>query len=361
MPGAERNAVKIDLALVAACLSTLGLFACTTKVEESPSTSATVEKSVPGNTPPADKAVHAAEPGAPIQKVDKVDREAGQVADTPAGKTAGKVLRFTGIPNNNTTELEAKYKPLARYLTDKLGVSVEYKPSADYNASVDGFTNGDILLCWFGGLTGVRARDRVKDARVICCGKVDPEFHCYFIANRSLGLAKSKDFPMGIQGKKFTFGSDSSTSGRLMPEYFIRKSTKMSPKEFFGAEPSFSGAHDKTAKLVEAGTFDAGALDYKTYDRLVAEHAKDPTKGIDPDVCQLIWISPNFPDYHFCAHPSIDATFGPGFTDKLQAALIAIQDPELLKGMDRPEGLIAAKNEDFDNLRGLALEIGLVR
>lgn len=272
-----------------------------------------------------------------------------------------KVLRFTGIPNNNTTELEAKYKPLARYLTEELGVPVEYVPSADYNASVDGFTNGDILLCWFGGLTGVQAREKVKGARVIACGKVDPKFHSYFIANKSTGLEKSDSFPTGLKGKKFTFGSQNSTSGRLMPEYFIRKNTRMTPKEFFGAEMSFSGAHDKTAALVQAGTFDAGAIDYKTYDRLVAEHKKDPSKGIDPDVCRIIWVSPDYPDYHFCAHPLIDEAFGKGFTQKLQAALIEIKDPELLKGMDRTEGLITAKNEDFDNLRAVAVEVGLVR
>jgi phosphonate transport system substrate-binding protein len=279
----------------------------------------------------------------------------------PPPPEAPKVLRFTGIPNNNTTELEAKYKPLAKYLTEKLGVPVEYVPSSDYSASVDAFTNGDVLLCWFGGLTGLQAREKVKGARVIACGKVDPEFYCYFIANKSLGLEKSASFPLALKGKKFTFGSASSTSGRLMPEYFIRKYTKSSPKEFFGAEMSFSGAHDKTAALVQAGTFDAGAIDYKTYDRLVAEHAKDHEKGIDPDLCRIVWVTPNFPDYHFCAHPAIDDTFGAGFTDKLRAALIEIKDPELLKGMDRPEGLIAAKNEDFDALRSVAVEIGLVR
>jgi phosphonate transport system substrate-binding protein len=287
-------------------------------------------------------------------------RAAPATADAVPGASP-QVLRFTGIPNNNTTELEAKYKPLAKYLTEKLGVAVEYVPSADYGASVDAFTNGDILLCWFGGLTGVQAREKVKGARVIACGKVDPKFHSYFIANKSTGIERSAAFPLALKGKKFTFGSPSSTSGRLMPEYYIGKATKQSPKEFFGAEMSFSGAHDKTAALVEAGTFDAGAIDYKTYDRLVAEHKKDPAKGIDPDVCRIVWVTPDYPDYHFCAHPRIDQDFGPGFTAKLQAALVAITDPELLKGMDRTEGLIMAKNEDFDDLRSVALEIGLVR
>ncbi len=275
-------------------------------------------------------------------------------AGAPAAQKP-KVLRFTGIPNDNTTELKAKYTPLAEHLAKALSIQVEYVPSADYNASVDGFKNGDIQLCWFGGLTGLQARAAVPGARVIACGKIDKQFHSYFIANKSLGLEKSKDFPMALKGKKFTFGSPSSTSGRLMPEYFIRKLGGASPKDFFGAEMSFSGSHDKTAKLVEAGTFEAGAMDFATYDRMVKE------KKLDPAVCQIVWVSPDYPDYHFCVHPSVDTTFGAGFTDKLQAALVAISDPALLGGMNRPEGLIAAKNEDFDTLKAAAIEAGVMR
>jgi phosphonate transport system substrate-binding protein len=272
-----------------------------------------------------------------------------------APQEKAKVLRFTGIPSKNTTELAAKYAPLAEHLTKVLGIKVEYVPSADYTASVDGFKNGDVLLCWFGGYTGLQARQAVPNARVIACGKVDKKFHSYFIANKSLGIEKSDTFPMALKGKKFTFGSASSTSGRLMPEYFIRKATGKSPAEFFGAEMSFSGSHDKTAALVQAGTFEAGAVDFVAYDGLVKD------KKIDPDVCRVIWVTPDYVDYHFCLHPRAEEDFGKGFGDKLQAALVAITDPKLLAGMERPDGLIPAKNEDFDSLRTAALEAGLIR
>lgn len=274
-----------------------------------------------------------------------------------------KPLRFTGIPTANTTDLEAKYKPLAAYLEGKLGVKFEYVPSADYNASVDGFVNGDLLLCWFGGFTGVQARERVAGARVIACGKVDREFKSYFIANKSLGLTKSDEFPMALKGKKFTFGSSSSTSGRLMPEYFIRKQTKLSPKEFFGSEMNFSGGHDKTAKLVEAGTFDAGALDYTQYEKMVAEFKKDPAsaKGLNPELAPVIWVTPTYVDYHFTAHPKLDEVYGKGFTDRLQIALVDLKDAALLKALDRPDGIVKASNEDFDGVRAIAKEVGLVR
>ena len=277
------------------------------------------------------------------------------LASSAVPQEKAKVLKFSGIPSKNTTELAAKYAPLADHLTKVLGVKVEYVASADYTASVDSFKNGDVQLCWFGGYTGLQARLAVPNARVIACGKVDKKFHSYFIANKSLGLEKSDTFPKALAGKKFTFGSASSTSGRLMPEYFIRKETGKSPAEFFGAEMSFSGSHDKTAALVQAGTFDAGAVDFVAFDGFVKE------KKIDPEIVKIVWVTPDYVDYHFCAHPRLEEDFGKGFTDKLQAALVAITDSKLLEGMQRPDGLIAAKNEDFDSLKTAALEAGLIR
>src|ERR1041385_4408545 len=96
-----------------------------------------------------------------------------RAAAATAQQEKPKVLRFSGIPNQNATDLAEKYKPLAKYLSEKLGVEVEYVPSADYNASVDGFKNGDLQLCWFGGFTGVQARAAVEGARAIACGPRD--------------------------------------------------------------------------------------------------------------------------------------------------------------------------------------------
>jgi phosphonate transport system substrate-binding protein len=265
-------------------------------------------------------------------------------------------LVFTAIPNESTTELKLKFDPVAAYLTEQLGVPVEYKPAANYEASVEYFKNGDAQLAWFGGLTGVRARDAVSGASAIAQGVVDPQYHSYFVANEKSDLQPSDQFPMGLAGKTFTFGSKGSTSGRLMPEYFIRKHAKQAPAEFLaGDQMNFSGAHDATAKAVEAGTYEAGALDYKTYDRMVAEGKLDPAK------CRIIWQTPDYADYNWTAHPSLEETFGAGFTAKLQAALIGMKQPELLQAVNRPEGLIAASNEDFEGLRQLAIEVGLVR
>ena len=264
-------------------------------------------------------------------------------------------LRFTAIPDHNASELKAKYDPVAAYLSVRLGIKVEYVPAADYQASVEMFTNGDVLLAWFGGLTGVQARRAVTGSRAIVQGKEDPEYYSYFIAHSSTGLERSEEFPKGIARLPFSFGSESSTSGRLMPEFFIRKHSGESAAEFFDQPAGFSGSHPKTVELVAAGTaVKAGAVNYKTYDAMVADGK------IDPATCKIIWRTPFYADYNMTAHPSIDEKFGEGTIDRLQEALIAIDDAQLLGAFQRV-GLVAANNSDFEGIADVAIELGMLR
>lgn len=268
---------------------------------------------------------------------------------------ADPVLRFSAIPGESTDLMIEKFGAVAKHLSAELGVPVEYVQVSDYVASVEAFKNGDVLLAWFGGLTGVRARRAVPGARAIAQGKVDPNFRSYFIANAASGLQPGEDFPLELAGKSFTFGSSSSTSGRLMPESFLREASGKSPRDFFGGEMHFSENHDRTWQLVQDGTFDAGVLSYKTYETRLAEGKIDPAK------CFVIWKSPQYPDYSWNAHPGLDKEFGAGFTDRLQAVLIAIDEPALLAAMMREEGLIEATSADFAPLEALAEELELIR
>jgi phosphonate transport system substrate-binding protein len=273
-----------------------------------------------------------------------------------ADGTGAKVLRFSAIPNQNATELKAKFDPMAAYLGRELGVPVEFVPSADYKASVEMFKNGQIQLAWFGGVTGVQARHAVAGARAIVQGREDVAFVSFFTAHKDTGLTKSPDFPAGIASLKFTFGADTSTSGRVMPEFFIRKFGGSPSDRFFKEKPSFSGSHDKTCELVESGQFQAGVVDFAVYNKRVADGKTNP------DVCRVIWESPTFPDYNFTIHPSVEAEFGAGFTGKVKAVLIDMtaKQPELLEAFPRSE-LIEVTNEQFAPLEHVCRELGFLR
>lgn len=264
-------------------------------------------------------------------------------------------LYFSAIPDNNRSKLQERYDKIAAYLGDTLGIEVAYKPSIDYDASVEGFKNGEILLAWFGGVSGVQARAAVEGAQAIAQGRVDPEFVSYFIAHKDAGIAPCSEFPVGMEGKSFTFGDSGSTSGRLMPEFYIRQHTGKSPEEFFGSPNRYSRSHDQTALQVQSHAVDCGALSYKVYDRLVAEGT------IDPAVCLKIWTTPAYADYNWTAHPALEARYGAGFLKRLQDALVGIRDPDLLLAMDREEGLIPASNDEYAGIRSTMLDVGMLR
>lgn len=272
----------------------------------------------------------------------------GQESREPA------VLRFTAIPDQNTTELQQRFQPLTDHLAEALGVAVEYVPARDYPASVEMFKNGDVQLAWFGGLTGVQARSGVEGARAVAQGAADPQYLTYFIAHADTGLEESEEFPTGIAPYSFTFGSESSTSGRLMPEYFIRQNTGQSPRDFFEQPVGFSGSHDRTVELVESGQFQVGAVNFKVYDRRVEEGQTDP------EVVRVIWTTPPYADYNWTAHPDLEQTFGEGFIDRLQQSLVAIDDPALLSALPR-ERLIPASNEEYQGIRQVAIELDMLR
>lgn len=277
-------------------------------------------------------------------------------SNTDRNGGAAKVLRFSAIPNQNATELKAKFDPLAAHLSKELGITVEFFPSADYKASVEAFKNGQIQLAWFGGVTGVQARAAVPGAKAIVQGKEDTAFKSYFIAHKDTGLEKSDTFPAGLGALKFAFGSETSTSGRVMPSWYIKQNSGKAEKDFFAQPPVFTGSHDKTIEQVSAGTVQAGVCDYTVYDKLVA------AGKVDPAVAKVIWVTPAFPDYNFTVHPSVETDFGAGFTDKLKSALIAMttKAPELLKVFPR-EALIEAKNEDYKPVEDVCRELGIVR
>jgi phosphonate transport system substrate-binding protein len=254
---------------------------------------------------------------------------------------------FTAIPSSDETRLVERFTRVADYLQNKLGVPVKYLPVKSYPASVTAFINNQVQMAWFGGFTGVQARRQVPGSEAIAQGAEDVAFKSYFIANAKTGLKPSKEFPKEIAGKSFTFGSRASTSGRLMPEYFLRRQFDgKSPDEVF-SRVGFSGDHSRTIQVVQSGAFDVGVLDYTVWNL-------DKKAGkVDEGKVQVIWETPTFPDYNWTVRGDVDAVYGAGFKDKLKAALLAIDDPAILNQFARSK-FISAKNSDYAPIEEVA-------
>ena len=263
-----------------------------------------------------------------------------------------KLFVFTAIPDQDPTRLTQRFAAVAFYLHEKLGVTVRYVPVKDYPAAVTAFVNDEVQMAWFGGFTGVQARARVPGAQAIAQGAEDKQFKTYFIANAATGLDKAPDLPEALAGKTFSFGSRSSTSGRVMPQYFIEQRFHKAPEQVF-AKVGFSGDHSKTIQLVQSGAYQVGAVDYSVWGLEVKAGHVDAAK------VKVIWESPPFPDYQWTVRGDLDARYGEGFTKKLQAALVDAHDPKILGAFGRTS-FVPADNAEYKPVEDVARKAGLL-
>ena len=259
---------------------------------------------------------------------------------------------FTAIPDEDESKLRSRFDKVATYLTNQLAIEVKYIPVKSYGAAVTAFRNNQVQLAWFGGLSGVRARALVSGSTAIAQGVEDPKFQTYFIAHSSTGLKKSSNFPIMIAGKTFTFGSKGSTSGRLMPEFYIRKYFSNSPNKVF-SRVGYSGNHSRTISLVQSGAFQIGATNFQVWKKnLVAGK-------IDTSKVAVIWETPSYPDYNWSIRGDVDKNFGSGLTERVKTALLNLKDPDLLASFPR-KGFIPASNADFRSIVTVGKQIGLI-
>jgi phosphonate transport system substrate-binding protein len=262
---------------------------------------------------------------------------------------ATKELRISAIPDENPQEMLRIYQPFADYLTKEIGVAVKFTPVVDYAATVEGLAANRLDMVWYGGLTSVQAEKQAKGARRIIMRKEDAEFKSHFIAPKDSSIRSLKD----LKGKTFAFGSVSSTSGHLMPRYFLIKNGINPEKDF--SKFSFSGAHDATAAWVEAGRVDAGALNFLVWDKLVE------TKKVDTNKVQIFWTTPPYVDYVWTVRGGVDK----GMVDKITKAFLKLDynnpaDKKLLD-LHRTKGYIPAKDEDWKSIEEAAVAAGLLK
>ena len=259
---------------------------------------------------------------------------------------------FTAIPDQDPTRLMQRFSAVADYLRDKLGVPVRYVPVKDYPAAVTSFANDEVQMAWFGGFTGVQARAKVPGAQAIAQGVEDKQFKTYLIANTQTGLSEADKLPDALEGKTFTFGSRASTSGRVMPQYFIEQRFGK-PLEKVFAKVGFSGDHSKTIQLVQSGAYQLGAVDYSVWG------LEKKAGHVDESKVKVIWTSPPFPDYQWTVRGDLDKTFGDGFTKKVQDALVAADDPKILQPFARSK-FVPADNAEYKPVEEVGRKAGLL-
>lgn len=260
-----------------------------------------------------------------------------------------QVLKVTTIPEEAATEQIRKFGPLTRYLERSLGMKVEFTPVNDYPAAVEALVNKQVDVVWFGGFTHVQAQLRSGGKIVpIAQREEDTQFRSVFITQVNSGIKTLAD----LKGKQVSFGSQSSTSGHLMPRSYLLQA-KIDPDKDF-KRVAYSGAHDATIASVVGGRVDAAALDITVWRKFVAEKKVDTTK-VDVFFTTLPYYNYNW---------SVHADMPQAMQDRVKAALLAL-DPakpehaEILR-LNRATRYIATTPENYKGLEAAARSAGLL-
>lgn len=262
---------------------------------------------------------------------------------------AQQVFRMTAIPDESPTELARKAAPLVKYLEGKLGMKVEFTPVTDYAASVEALVNKQVDMAWFGGFTFVQAYVR-SGGKVIPLvqREEDEKFRSVFITSDA-DIKSLAD----LKGKTFSFGSQSSTSGHLMPRSFLLDA-KIDPDKDF-KRVAYSGAHDATIAGVAAGKVDAGALNISVWDKFVAD------KKVDPSKVRVFFTTPTYYDYNWTVHADMPAAL----REKLRRAFLDL-NPNTTEGKDilalqRATRFVPTKVGNYKGIEAAARSAGLLK
>lgn len=272
----------------------------------------------------------------------------GAASSALAQATPG-VLRVSAIPDEAPTELQRKFKPLGDYLAKATGLKVEFTPVTDYAASVEGLVTNKLDMVWFGGFTFVQANVRSKGKVVPLVQRVEDEkFRSVFITTD-----KSINSLADLKGKTLSFGSESSTSGHLMPRSYLL-AAKINPDTDL-KRIAYSGAHDATVAAVAGGKVDAGALNISIWDKLVAE------KKVDPAVVRVFYTTPGYYDYNW----TVRSDLNPALRKKITDAFLALdkstpQGKEILE-LQKASKFVPTRVQNYSAIEAAARSAGLLK
>ncbi len=265
-----------------------------------------------------------------------------------SAQTEAGVLRVSAIPDEAPTELQRKFQPLGDYLAKKTGLKVKFTPVTDYAAAVEGLVQGKLDMVWFGGFTFVQAKVRSKD-RVIPLVQREEDEHF-----KSVFITTKKDINSlaDLKGKTFTFGSESSTSGHLMPRAYLLDA---------GVDPdadmrriAFSGAHDATLAAVAGGKVDAGALNISVWEKLVEQGKADPKK------IHVFYTTPEYFDYNWTVRNDMDPILRNRLTQSFLDLDRAAPKQRALLELQRATRFVPTKAENYKAIEAAARNAGLL-
>ena len=273
------------------------------------------------------------------------------LATAAVSSTALTLLKAAGplsigmIPDAGATQVAVDQKaPLHDYLAKALGESVNLIIPTNYNATVEALGNNSLDFAYLGALTYVKAHAMYGVLPLVQRAE-DKQFHSLFITPASSGIQKLAD----TKGKRFAFGDINSTSGHLIPYAELKKAGVDADKDLMFR---YTGSHPATAKAVESGAVDAGALDETVYKAMVSGGQLDASK------VRVFYTSAPFVDYVWVARKDVDTAH----REKFIGAFLNLKEgkDDAILNILRGRNYVRADDAEYANIRAVATQLKMM-
>jgi phosphonate transport system substrate-binding protein len=216
------------------------------------------------------------------------------------GSTETPTLTVGVVPDVDPDTAVEQNAELASYLESELGVEIKLRTAADYAGMVQAMVAEQVDIAYYGGVSYILAHHRAG-AEPIVVGSKDgkTQWHSAFVVPEDADVTDMEAVQESAEDLELVFGDPISTSGTVMPTYYLQTEYDLGPETAF-EQVTHVGAHDATAKTVSGSSRTVGALNARIYDSLVE---RDEVSGI-----REVWRTPGFPDYPWAVAPSLGDT-----------------------------------------------------
>jgi phosphonate transport system substrate-binding protein len=261
--------------------------------------------------------------------------------------TSQPVLRLAMIPSTDPGKIVRESQPLVSYLERETGSRVELVVPTNYAAVVEAIANDRVDIAYLGGFTFVQASQRAG-VQPLVQRERDQNFHSVFITQFGSGINTLAD----LKGHSFAFGDVNSTSGHLMPAYYMRAA---------GIDPGalsktlYTGGHDATALAVANKKVDAGAMDELVLDSMLK------SGKVASSQVKVFYTTPAFFDYVWAARKGLDQKLNKSFAVAFLKLDASNAENKVLLDLLNATKYVRAQEASYDKLRQAAHAEGLLQ
>lgn len=200
-----------------------------------------------------------------------------------------KVLNFGIISTESSQNLKEVWTPFLDDLGKQLNMEVKSFFAPDYAGIIQGMRFGKVDVAWFGNKSAMEAVDRADGEIFAQTVDVDgnPGYWSLLVTHKDSKLNNVEDVIANAKDLVFGNGDPNSTSGFLVPSYYVFAKNAVDPKKAF--KRTLNSNHQTNLLAAANKQVDVATNNTENYRRLKETHP-DKVKDI-----KILWKSPLIP------------------------------------------------------------------